>query len=644
MAPGARRGLAPRRRRPDEEDESSVVGDVEEDSMSDGSALSLADEEAGPEASDVSEENDVPVATAPKSGASKSASTKKEYQMLPGSQTHADTHPQSEDTVSMMNGLKISDTSNAEPEIHLDEPAPEDGVESADASQPRSEAPRAPRRETAGQRARREHQEYLKQRDSDPAFVPNRGGFFLHDDRASNAQAFWNKPYGRGRGRGYNGTVPPPRTGPFNEPIDKPWSHDLHDTHESSKSLSGNQISGQMAYNLKSTAPPPTVAPNREFSFLTVLGNVTVNVSLPDMHERKAVAGLVKKQHTLLPTHRPPLRRDKPVRISIPDVEPSYRFPSTERSFIFIPRALRPNQQPYMRGRGRGSFQGSRRPSVMGSVYTPSVAMSRKSSFGGVARDNVRSPAGSNYGRPMGMEVSRPIVRLPATGMMPMHMGPMAAGDAQPFHLPYANGSVAHGVHSTAIPMYQPRPQKAVSVTNIESPVSLSVKAPQPQQEQPFHQQVPPHMAQTDDAREQQIDQSSAPGGTPLSHIPEGAVYAQPFQPYPMMQAPMYYPAPYHAQNMFYPGMTESAQGYGNGWTDGTYQIMNFAQNGPQPVQPPGAPTAPVMHMQNGMVYYTDSSMGQENQAMNGQHGMMPMGGTYGFYPVPTPMFYQPQP
>lgn len=209
MAPGARRGLAPRRRRLDDEDESSVVGEVEEDSMSDGSALSLADEEVEAEASDASEENDGPTATVSKPRASKSAPDTKDPQMLPGKQIQADAFAPTEDTVAMMNGLKISDTSNAEPELDFDEPAPDDRVESADTTQPPSEAPRAPRRETAGQRAKREHQEYLKQRDSDPAFVPNRGGFFLHDDRASNAQAFWNKQHGRGRGRGYNGTGPP---------------------------------------------------------------------------------------------------------------------------------------------------------------------------------------------------------------------------------------------------------------------------------------------------------------------------------------------------------------------------------------------------------------------------------------------------
>ena len=424
--------------------------------------------------------------------------------------------------------------------------------------------------------------------------------------------------------------------------MEKQWSHDLHEKHESTKLQNATNNGAEGNPGSKPRAAPTPAGPNREFSFSTVLGNVTVGVALPGMSVRKAVPGLVKKQHTLLPTHRPPLRRDKPVRISIPNVEPSYKFPSTERSFIFIPRAMRPNQQPYMRGRGRGSFQASRRPSVMGSVYTPSVAMSRKSSFGGVGRDSVRSPAGSNYGRPVGLEPPRPVVRMPAPPMMPMQYAPMPMNNGPIYQAPYANGSVAHGVHSTAIPMHQPRPQKAVSLTNIESPTSLSVKAPQQQQEQPFHQQVPPHMAGAEDNQAQYMGQGPGPGGTPLSHIPEGAIYAQPFQPYPVAAGPVYYTAPYGNAGVFYPQMAEPMSGYGQGWVDPAYQTMTTAQNGGQPVQQPAAP-ANVPHMQNGMVYFADPSMGQVSQSM-GQPGMMPVAG-YGYpYPmVPNPMYYQTQ-
>lgn len=366
------------------------------------------------------------------------------------------------------------------------------------------------------------------------------------------------------------------------------------------------------------------------------------------MAEKKALPGLAKKHYVLLPTHRPPLRRDKPVRISLPEIEPSYRFPSTERSFIFIPRALRPNQQGYMRGRGRGSFQGSRRTSVLGgSSYTPSVAMSRKSSLGGVMRDNVRSPAGSSYGRPTGMDPVRPIVRLPsATPMMgSLHMppmmlpaGPMPVPDLQQFLPPPMNGATSHGVHTGAIPLHQPKPQKALSLTNIESPAALSVKAPQPQEEQPFHQQVPPYV-QPDDTRPQQPGPANAAAGGAPTHIPEGAIYAQPFQPYPVMQGSMFYPGQY-INPVMYPA-AEPLQG--TGWGNGMFPGMMPGHAAPtaQTNTPHGAPVA---HEQNGMVFYSDPNMGQAVQpqyAMGGQPAMMPAQNMYGYYMTPT--FYQAQ-
>lgn len=424
----------------------------------------------------------------------------------------------------------------------------------------------------------------------------------------------------------------------------KQWAHDLHETHE--PPMQTTNTAQQAPVKIRPAVTSRNTAPNREFSFSNVLGNVVVNVSLPDAGQRKAVPGLVKKQHVLLPTHRPPLRRDKPVRISIPEVEPSYRFPSTDRSFIFIPRAMRPNQQSYMRGRGRGSFQGSRRPSVLGgSVYTPSVAMSRRSSFGG-ARDT-RSPAGSAYGRPvmMGMEPPRPVVRMPFSGPMNVPMqAPMAAmpGNGMPYQAPFMNGSIQHGVHSAAVPMHHPKPQKAVSINNIESPASLAVKAPPQQQQQPFHQQVPAYVSQgpPDDAAQAIAVQAT---GTPLSHIPEGAVYAQPFQPYPMM-APMYYPGPYGNGAVYYPTMPEHMHNFNSQWTDPAYQNGTAQQRNMANAAAHFNMAAP-MNEQNGMMYYSDPSMAQPGQGPlgNGQPVMpMPMSG-YGYYPA-APTFYQTQP
>ena len=385
---------------------------------------------------------------------------------------------------------------------------------------------------------------------------------------------------------------------------------------------------------------------------------MTVYVSLPGMSDRKALINVSKKQHTLLPHHRPPLRRDKPVRISIPEEHPRYIFPSTERSFIFIPRALRPNQQSYFRGRGRGSFHGSRRTSVFGgSNYTPSIAMSRKSSFGGVPRDSVRSPAGSTSSRAMmmGAEGPRPIVRLPSAGMMAPPMPMM-----QPPPMPYTpdpaaqmNGTMAYGFHSTAIPMHQPRPQKTVSVAHIESPASLSVKAPQQQREQPFHQQMPIYGGEEHPGASQVAGLSTGPGGTPLSHIPEGAIYAQAFQPFPYMQPQMMYGPPYGNPAAFYPPMV-------NGMPyavpmPGMPMVPGFVP----PVMHPGPQQQPqvnqaqqqssMAHESNGMVFYYDPSQvqgggqGEQYPMMSGPPMMNPQAPFY--YPNgPNSMYYPAQP
>lgn len=62
--------------------------------------------------------------------------------------------------------------------------------------------------ETPVERRRREHEDYKKQRDENPAFVPNRGAFFMHDHRHAGPAANGFRPFGRGRGRGERGGGP----------------------------------------------------------------------------------------------------------------------------------------------------------------------------------------------------------------------------------------------------------------------------------------------------------------------------------------------------------------------------------------------------------------------------------------------------
>lgn len=426
------------------------------------------------------------------------------------------------------------------------------------------------------------------------------------------------------------------------------------------------------------TCPPSETPINRTLSTEKTLGNVEIRVFFPGLKEPKSFSGIPIRRYTKLPDHRPPLRRDKPVRISLPENPPRYVFPAVDRSFIFIPRAMRPNQQR-VRGKSRpgfGSVGGySRRTSIYGgsyygSAYTPSIDMSRRSSI-----------APADFVSPTGSAMSRPIVRLPPMmqPQMPMPMPmPMSMPMSMPMPMPMPGpvpvqafmpppvAPVDNAATDTpgpeypvdvsqasiidlpqpqthplpqkpifqesrpdeSIPMHQPRPQKAVSVENIESPTRQT--RPQPQYQQAFHQQVPPQVASSL-SHETHGRNLSYPSqistGTPLSQIPERAIHAAPFQPsmysqpqpgyytqpYPMMSAQQgyYYPQPAqpYGANMtasaaappFYPGSQEP-------------QAMNYGQNG-QSEAPPvpgggqgGGASTLVAQDYNGTVYYYDAS------------------------------------
>lgn len=97
----------------------------------------------------------------------------------------------SADTMAMMNGLQLNDQADDAQAIHFG-----DDLEL-------SAVPTGPQ-ETIAEKRKREHEEYKKKRDADPAFVPNRGGFFMHDSRsAPTGPASFRG--GRGRGRGGRG-------------------------------------------------------------------------------------------------------------------------------------------------------------------------------------------------------------------------------------------------------------------------------------------------------------------------------------------------------------------------------------------------------------------------------------------------------
>lgn len=202
--------------------------------------------------------------------------------------------------------------------------------------------------------------------------------------------------------------------------------------------------------------------------------------------------------------------------------------------------------------------------------------MSRRPSITG------STPGSGNHtptGPPLSYGMLKPVVRMPVPSFMPTHNAEIFLGD---------NSAIIHSPAVT-LPMHQPIPQKTISVDDIESPT----RAPQQQSQQPFHQQMP-----------------NVSGQPQMPHIPEGAIYAQPFQPYPMM--------PYGTQ--FQPGAYQSDQ---MSWN------VPMIHSGEQAQQ-----HGPVLHETNGMVFYLDPSQPYPPPVM-----MQP--NPYYYPHVQNQMFYQ---
>ncbi|KAL3424572.1 hypothetical protein PVAG01_03853 [Phlyctema vagabunda] len=658
MAYRQRRDLAASRRRvEDEGDEEGGLdaADIDDDSLSEGSILS--DDEHGSETSN-------PDAVSPNSPGHLDYNGKGDKivdKIATKSSNGAPTAPKhvangASDMDMMLNGLKISD-SKTEPQSVQYEDLPKE----ADAPEPSpvvvsSTAQMDQPMEPPHERRRREHEEYKKKRDADPAFVPNRGAFFMHDHRHAGPAANGFRPFGRGRGRGRGGIGGPfapvnQMPQPF-EPTNAPWAHDMHEViseprprnvHNTGYVNGSSNLQGRVPTNA-----PETPKVNRALSTTKHIGNVQVRVFFSTMEKPITFPGVPVKQYTRLPDHRPPLRRDKPVRVSLPDHPPRYIYPSLDRSFIFIPRAMRPNQQGFGgRGRGRSAFGSiggySRRTSVFGgsmygSQYAPSVAMSRRSSLAReVGREDIVSPSGSSMSRPqMPVDSSRPIVKLPPSSqfIQPQHgsngvqqqlNGAPVAPDApsRPHTYSLPQKPTFRENRPNTIPMHQPRPQKAVSVADIESPATLSFNPPQ-QHQQPFHQQVPTQV--NGHGYQEPMPHSRNPSypsqastGTPLSQIPERAIHAQPFQPNPYQQ-PGYYPQQSYPvmpppANYYYPQQSFNSQ---MGPSVGAapfipnqqqQQPPAFSQASQQPEVPAPQPAQSLVAQEvNGMVYYYDAA------------------------------------
>jgi hypothetical protein len=190
--------------------------DLEDDSLSEGSVISDDDDDAG-DGSETSRMDELPVLpksdtngqTAPTNGdINGSKATATELKPDQGPKLVNGTN----DTEMMMNGLKISDQNGTVEEAHYDDMHDQQAaVAVGEPAVSKSSAQMDQLPDTPLERRRREHEEYKKKRDADPAFVPNRGAFFMHDHRHAGPAANGFRPFGRGRGRGGRGGI----RGPF---------------------------------------------------------------------------------------------------------------------------------------------------------------------------------------------------------------------------------------------------------------------------------------------------------------------------------------------------------------------------------------------------------------------------------------------
>ena len=215
MASHRRRDLLARRRRVDDEGEDEGGpdnGELEDDSLSDTSANSdLLDEEDGD--ADTGETNEDMEVNDPSSSSQKPVANghlpTEEDRLAQQGDMSVDRHQAKAetgrtDTDVMLNGMEVP-RGVAEAEEVAFEDMGKVNVEQQTAQRAHMNQVAGSAADTPLERRRREQEEYRKKRDADPSFVPNRGGFFMHDHRHAGPASNGFRPFGRGRGRGGRG-------------------------------------------------------------------------------------------------------------------------------------------------------------------------------------------------------------------------------------------------------------------------------------------------------------------------------------------------------------------------------------------------------------------------------------------------------
>lgn len=213
----SRRKNLPVSRRREKEDEDEELG-AEEDSYTDDSEIS--DDDAATEGSITDEEGDdvdegEVVDTAVANGETKMNGNGKAPAGGKGKEGKVVRHVKG-DTDVMLNGMRGADDAvevdfaDMGDDTEERPPPKEAKVETAEAEteeveeEPETEEIPA---EKPQDKRRGDHEDYKKRRDADPTFVPNRGGFYLHDHRHGDGGNGF-RPFARGGARGGRGRFP----------------------------------------------------------------------------------------------------------------------------------------------------------------------------------------------------------------------------------------------------------------------------------------------------------------------------------------------------------------------------------------------------------------------------------------------------
>lgn len=211
----SRRALGHRRRVEDEGEDEGVpetLDAIDDDSITEGSVVS--DENNHADDSDTSNVDEASPTSPVLKKASNRGTGKTGDRRAPAAARTATPNGEAVEAVAEteagLKGLSISDSPKHDPENETSTSSSKPGgpvVVSSTSVQ--SQQPPFERR-------RREHEEYRRKRDEDPAFVPNRGAFFMHDHRHAGPAANGFRPFGRGalrggrgRGRGFVGPFAP---------------------------------------------------------------------------------------------------------------------------------------------------------------------------------------------------------------------------------------------------------------------------------------------------------------------------------------------------------------------------------------------------------------------------------------------------